>query len=121
MSSKKNSASVWMVSREYAGLAEAGGVKNVVKSLAEAASGYGLTVTVFLPRYGNNTEQLDNCIGETTIRVGDSTHTVRYFELLRKDIRFIFIDSEILRKNKIFIPIALKNSIISEKSCICPI
>ena len=29
-----------MVSREYAGFAEAGGVKNVVKSLAEAAADY---------------------------------------------------------------------------------
>ena len=121
MSSKENNTSVWMISREYAGFAEAGGVKNVVKSLAEAASDYGLEVTVFLPRYGNNTEQLNNCSGEVTIRVGDTTHTVRFFEFLKRDIRFIFIDSEIFtekrdiytycteeiedfRKNLIFLP-----------------
>lgn len=100
MSSKKNNASIWVVSREYAGLAEAGGVKNVVKSLAEAAVAYGFVVTVFLPRYGNNPEQLDNCTGEVSIRVGDKAYMVRYFELLRNDIRFIFIDSEIFTEKK---------------------
>ena len=100
MNSKENNTSVWMISREYAGFAEAGGVKNVVKSLAEAASDYGLEVTVFLPRYGNNIEQLNNCSGEVTIRVGDTTHTVRFFEFLKRDIRFIFIDSEIFTEKR---------------------
>jgi len=100
MSNKENNGSIWVVSREYAGFAEAGGVKNVVKSLAEAAADYGLTVTVFLPRYGNNIEDLDNCIGEAHIRVGDTPHSVRYFELFRKDIRFIFIDSGIFTEKK---------------------
>ena len=100
MSNKENNVSVWVVSREYAGFAEAGGVKNVVKSLAEAAADYGFAVTVFLPRYGNNTEDLDNCIGTMKIRVGDTTHSVRYFELLRKNIRFIFIDSDIFTEKK---------------------
>lgn len=89
-----------MVSREYAGFAEAGGVKNVVKSLAEAAACYGLAVTVFLPRYGNNPEPLDTCIGEANIRVGDTAHAVRYFELFKKNIRFIFIDSAIFTEKK---------------------
>ena len=89
-----------MVSREYAGFAEAGGVKNVVKSLAEAAAGYGFAVTVFLPRYGSNTEVLDTCIGEVNINVGDTAHSVRYFELFRKNIRFIFIDSGIFTEKK---------------------
>ena len=89
-----------MVSREYAGFAEAGGVKNVVKSLAETATAYGFAVTVFLPRYGNNTEPLDNPTGEVNIRVGDTVHTVRYFELFRKNIRFIFIDSEIFTEKR---------------------
>ena len=89
-----------MVSREYAGFAEAGGVKNVVKSLAEAAADYGLSVTVFLPRYGNNTEALDNCTAELHIQVGDTVHSVRYFELVRSNIRFIFIDSAIFAEKK---------------------
>ena len=100
MSNKENSVSVWVVSREYAGFAEAGGVKNVVKSLAEAAADYGFAVTVFLPRYGNNSEVLDNCTGEVNIHVGGTTHSVRYFELFSKNIRFIFIDSDIFTEKK---------------------
>ncbi len=42
----------WIVAREYAGLAEAGGVKNVVRSLAEGFKNLGWPVTVFMPLYG---------------------------------------------------------------------
>ena len=41
-----------MLSREYRGLAEAGGVKDVVRSLSEALVKSGVEVTVFLPMYG---------------------------------------------------------------------
>lgn len=100
MSSKENGALLWVVSREYAGFAEAGGVKNVVKSLAEAAAGYGFSVTVFLPRYGNNSEVFDAYTDEVTVRVEDTRHTVRYFELVQRGIRFVFIDSEIFTEKK---------------------
>ncbi len=43
---------VWMLSREYEGLAGAGGVKDVTKELAEALVRAGLEVTVVLPLYG---------------------------------------------------------------------
>lgn len=43
---------LWEVSREYAGIAEAGGVKNVVCSLSEGFASSGFDVTVFLPFYG---------------------------------------------------------------------
>jgi starch synthase len=43
---------VWHVSREYAGIAEAGGVKDVVRGLAEAHARRGAEPTVVLPRYG---------------------------------------------------------------------
>lgn len=43
---------VWLVSREYAGIAEAGGVKNVACSLAESLARLGHTVTLFIPLYG---------------------------------------------------------------------
>ena len=52
---KKESAirSLWMVSREYDGLAGAGGVKDVCRQLAEAlVAEVGMEVTVILPRYG---------------------------------------------------------------------
>jgi starch synthase len=44
--------SVWHVSREYAGLAEAGGVKDVVRGLAEALARRSVPTTVVLPLYG---------------------------------------------------------------------
>jgi starch synthase len=40
------------VAREYAGIAEAGGVKDVVRGLAEAQARAGLPVTVVIPLYG---------------------------------------------------------------------
>jgi len=44
---------IWMVSREYDGLAGAGGVKDVCRQLAEALVEYGkCRVRVILPRYG---------------------------------------------------------------------
>lgn len=45
--------SVWMVSREYEGLAGAGGVKDVTRQLAETLVAVGqIKVSVVLPRYG---------------------------------------------------------------------
>ncbi len=46
------SVSVWHVTREYAGFAEAGGVKDVVRGLAEAHARAGGTPTVVMPLYG---------------------------------------------------------------------
>ena len=43
---------IWMVTREYAGVAEAGGVKNVSCSLSETLVFLGHRVTVFIPMYG---------------------------------------------------------------------
>jgi len=51
--SSRNMGAVWMVSREYDGLAGAGGVKDVCRQLAEALAVHaGVAVTVVLPRYG---------------------------------------------------------------------
>ena len=43
---------VWHVSREYAGIAEAGGVKDVVRGLAEAQARAGGSASVVMPLYG---------------------------------------------------------------------
>ncbi len=49
----QNIRSVWMVSREYEGLAGAGGVKDVCRQLAETLAAHGhRSVRVILPRYG---------------------------------------------------------------------
>jgi starch synthase len=54
----KPSKTVWHVAREYAGIAEAGGVKDMVRGLAEAQARSGIDVTVVLPLYGFARERL---------------------------------------------------------------
>lgn len=64
--------SVWMVSREYDGLAGAGGVKDVCRQLAEAlVAEAGVKVSIVLPRYGfMDAEKL----GFTPLRLLSSRH-----------------------------------------------
>jgi starch synthase len=45
-------AGIWHVSREYAGIAEAGGLKDVVAGLAAAQARFGIPVAAVLPCYG---------------------------------------------------------------------
>jgi starch synthase len=52
-SSKKQPVNnIWMVSREYEGVAGSGGVKDVCCQLAEALAGSGKQISVVLPLYG---------------------------------------------------------------------
>jgi starch synthase len=49
MSRKRN---IWMLSREYRGLAGAGGVQDVARDLSDALADAGYNVTVIMPCYG---------------------------------------------------------------------
>jgi len=49
---------VWHVAREYQGVAEAGGIKDMVRGLAEAQARAGMDVTVVVPMYGFARERL---------------------------------------------------------------
>ncbi len=110
MNAHSKQKTLWLVSREYAGIAEAGGVKNVVKSLAEFAAGAGssdasacgvsYSVTVFLPLYGSCRLTLDTAIANGILRVNRTFHAVRYFQKYQKGIRFIFVDAEIFSEKK---------------------
>jgi starch synthase len=66
-------ATVWHVSREYSGMAEAGGVKDVVRGLAEASVRAGVETTVALPLYGFLSASFSNGAPEAkfTIAVPD--------------------------------------------------
>ena len=44
--------SIWHITREYRGIAEAGGIKDVVRDLSEALTKFGLSVSVIIPFYG---------------------------------------------------------------------
>ncbi|RPI52703.1 MAG: glycogen synthase, partial [Deltaproteobacteria bacterium] len=48
----KDVESIWMVTREYRGVAGAGGVKDVSRDLAESLVRAGYEVSVIMPRYG---------------------------------------------------------------------
>jgi starch synthase len=50
--SVKDIKNIWMLTREYDGLAGAGGVKDVSRQLAESLARMGKSVTVVLPCYG---------------------------------------------------------------------
>ena len=95
----ENSAikSIWQISREYAGFAEAGGVKNVVCSLAEGYAQYGISSYIFLPFYGflkHNPAVLNSqfvCSG--TIQIGWSIWMVSFYSLVKNGVKIILIDT----------------------------
>ncbi len=86
----------WIIAREYAGLAEAGGVKNVVRSLAEGFNRVGWPVTVIMPLYGCTavSSVIDFDIIENTsieIEVGDKLYRVVFSQGYFNGIRIVFI------------------------------
>ncbi len=59
---------VCAVTREYEGVAGAGGLKDAVRGLGEALAGEGIRVTVIMPRYGF-VELKDNDVRRPSVRV----------------------------------------------------
>jgi starch synthase len=91
---EKNVRSVWIVTREYAGIAEAGGVKNVACSLAESLARQGVSVTAFIPRYGC-VETAGMLLFSTDIAVSGETHRVCFYSIAIRGVRIILVDSPI--------------------------
>ena len=74
---------VWLISREYDGVAEAGGVKNVVCSMAEELSKGGINTTVLIPRYAcssfkNISDYKPNCIPPQIVSIANRDYTVSF-------------------------------------------
>ena len=94
---------VWHISREYEGIAEAGGVKDVVAGLATSLRRCGAAVTVVLPRYGFiDLDQLaavklpfrlhlalpaENRASKPAVR------EIEVYETKRQDVRIFLLDS----------------------------
>jgi len=95
--------SLWLVTREYAGIAEAGGVKNVACSLAEGLARTGVAVTAFIPRYGCVTAEGKRLFTVSVAAAGE-IHTVG-FSLYRRDgVDIVFVDSPIfLEKYAVYV------------------
>lgn len=87
---------IWQISREYAGIAEAGGVKNVCCSLAEEVCRLGASVTQFIPLYG--------CTNLKNIQGFDTIPNVCFnFEYKKKKYRVNFAQGYYNRIRIIFI------------------
>ena len=94
--------SVWHVTREYAGLAEAGGVKDVVRGLAEAQVRAGCRSTVVLPLYGFLPEPLRSgrAVASFVVSLPDQDkgnaffdESVRVLASEREGVRILLVDS----------------------------
>ncbi len=89
---------IWMVSREYAGIAEAGGVKNVVCSLSEALVRTGNSVTCFLPFYGCVNSQVLSVFKqyeyETTVFSAGANYSVSYSSGFLNGVRIVLVGAE---------------------------
>jgi starch synthase len=87
---------IWQVSREYAGIAEAGGVKNVTTSLCEELAKEGHDVSLFMPLYGCScTNSLENYkkdfVGETSVCVCGKNHKIGFDVAYTHGVRIIFV------------------------------
>jgi starch synthase len=95
--------SVWHVAREYAGVAEAGGVKDMVRGLAVAQARAGLAVTAVIPLYGFARERLvreSQSVASFTVRLPDletwsrmTDEPVTVREARAEVVRLLLLDS----------------------------
>jgi starch synthase len=93
---------VWHVAREYAGIAEAGGVKDVVRGLAEAHARAGGSASVVMPLYGfiSSTITAGAPIASFTLTLPDQDkgnepfeERVRVREAQQDGVRLLFVES----------------------------
>ncbi len=96
-----NKKSLWIVAREYAGIAEAGGVKNVIKDLAEGSAEQNINTTVFLPFYGC-TKKTGKKAFSSEIKISNKKHFVNFLKVKSKteNLNFVFIDTKIFNTKK---------------------
>jgi len=90
-------STVWVVTREYAEIAEAGGVKNVACSLSEGLSKLGKSVTVFIPRYGCVSTPY-SWLFSSAINVAGMNHVVDFSYCHFHGVKIVFVDSSIFRE-----------------------
>src|SRR5574344_175133 len=87
---------IWLVSREYAGIAEAGGVKNVSCSLSENLVKIGNKVLAFIPYYGctdlSNVQNFKkNAFASVQVTVLGRRETVQFASGTCSGVEIVFI------------------------------
>lgn len=90
---------VWLVTREYAGIAEAGGVKNVACSLAEGLVRQGCSTAVFIPRYGCVVQE-GNFLFSCGIEVAGDSYGVSFSSLVIRGVTVVFVESPVYREKR---------------------
>lgn len=91
--------SVWVVTREYAGIAEAGGVKNVSCSLAEGLARFGVKVSVFIPLYGSVVIP-SQFLFSSEVFLGSSRVSVSFFKATLHGVSIFFVDAPLYREKE---------------------
>ncbi|MBQ0162371.1 MAG: glycogen/starch synthase [Treponema sp.] len=91
---------IWMIAREYAGIAEAGGVKNVVCSLSEELVNLQNDVTLFIPQYGcTDLSKVSDYVEFSKkvfqIETGKKSFEVSFSKGICNGVKIVFIKSEI--------------------------
>ena len=94
----------WFVCREYAGIAEAGGVKNIVCSLSEDLAKRGFSVTVFIPLYPfsdlSRIKRFTKLKAHTDVQIRGTVFPVSFWRGKSKRVSFIFIESPIFEHRR---------------------
>ncbi len=104
--------SVWVITREYAGIAEAGGVKNVACSLAEGLARRGLGITVMLPRYGCVSQE-GSFLFSCSVRVLGEDHEVVFSTLTVNGVRIVLLSAGLfLDKREVYVYSALDEGVV---------
>ena len=98
---------VWQITREYAGLAEAGGVKNVVCSLSEVLASKGIKVSVVIPFYGfmKSLNALNDIryLFSGEIESGGEKYKTGFYKKIINSVEIILVDSEVFsEKNGVY-------------------
>ena len=87
---------IWQISREYAGIAEAGGVKNVTTSICEELTREGYDVTFFMPLYKCTCFDLlqgyeKDIFPKTKIEVCGKMYEVGFDKAVCNGVKIVFI------------------------------
>lgn len=101
----KESLNIWQVVREYAGIAEAGGVKNVACSLAEGLVRAGQKVTVFMPFYGcTDISKISDFSPvpfiSSAIPCGQKKYEVSYIQGFLEGVRIVFVKHPVFEEKQ---------------------
>lgn len=97
----KKIKTIWMLSREYRGLAGAGGVQDVVRDLSNALAMAGYDITVILPCYGFIDPEKQGFHDTSVSLEVDMNYTgeerrekCRFHERMHGNIRIILVESK---------------------------